>query len=222
MAKIRPCKKGCGYPALKGRQFCKWHALMRESSDVQAAAAQERLAHFDGSWECHVNGGRFERRPKKDWPDGERWCAGCQSFVPTFYCSGSRCKACSSAAAHARRVEDNYGINAERYAEILKQQGGRCAICRNVPRTIRLAVDHDHQTGEPRGLLCKRCNHDLLGGGHDDPALIWRALEYLLFPPAQNRVRPSREQVVEAMFARLDLKDLLAAPPPRILAPAPF
>lgn len=217
-AKVRPCKKGCGYPALKARQFCEWHALMRSSSDEQAAAAiarrENQLGHDFAVYQAKVD--------KSKWPEGERWCAGCQSFVPLFYCSGSRCKACSSMAAHARRVQDNYGITPERYAEILKQQGGKCAVCRNTPRTIRFAVDHDHKTGEVRGILCKRCNHDLLGGGHDDIAILWRAVEYLLFPPAQYPVRPSREGVIFALGARLDLLDRLAAPKAVEPALAPF
>lgn len=186
MAKVRPCKKGCGYPALKGKQFCLWHWLMRQSSDVQAIYAQKRLATFQGSWEYHVAGAHIARKPKSEWPDGERWCAGCQSFVPLFYTSGSRCKACASMAAHASRVEKTYGITAEEYDELYRRQGGRCAICRNASRSIRFAVDHNHQTGEVRGLLCKRCNHDLLGAGHDDVLLLFQAIEYLLFPPARD------------------------------------
>lgn len=205
MTKVRVCKTGCGYPALKGRQFCQWHALMRESSDIQAAAAQKRLSLVPEE-------GRVPRVSPKLWPDGERWCAGCQSFVPTFYTSGSRCKACSSAASHARRLEDNYGIDSAEYARIFAVQGGRCAICRNVPRSIRFAVDHDHKTGEVRGILCKRCNHDLLGGGHDDVRLLWRAVEYLLSPPAAGGERPSWEATVAALRARLDLAALLAQP----------
>ena len=214
MTKVRACKKGCGYPALKARQFCLWHFLLRQSSDVQASYAMDRLASHIGE---HV-----ARVKPAEWPPGERWCASCQSFVPLFYCSGSRCKACSSMASHAKRVEDNYGITAEDYARILKQQGGKCAICRNTPRTIRFAVDHDHKTNEVRGILCKRCNHDLLGGGHDDIGILWRAVEYLLFPPAQNPARPSREAVLFALGARLDLLDRLAAPRPAEAAPAPF
>lgn len=215
MTKIRPCKKACGYPALKGRQFCLWHALMRMSSDEQAAAANRRLL-------LTPEEARRPRVPPAEWPAGERWCAGCQSFVPLFYCSGSRCKACSSMASHARRLEDNYGIDAATYAEIFARQGGRCAICRNVPRSVRFAVDHDHKTGEVRGILCKRCNHDLLGGGHDDVRVLWRAVEYLLFPPAAGGEKPSREAVLAALDARLDLADLLAQP--RAIEPqdAPF
>lgn len=213
-AKTRPCKKACGYPALKGRQFCYWHALIRSSSDEQAATAQNRLAM---AAEPHR-----PRVAKEEWPDGERWCAGCQSFVPTFYVSGSRCKACASLAAHERRVESTYGISPETYKEIFKRQGGRCAICRNKPATIRFAVDHDHKSGEVRGILCKRCNHDLLGGGHDDIAVLWRAVEYLLFPPATTPVRPSRETLLFALGARLDLLDQLHTPRPQEALPAPF
>lgn len=204
MTKVRPCKKGCGYPALKGRQFCQWHALMRMSSDEQAAAARGRLERF------HLTGGSdpVARVPKKDWPDGERWCAGCQSFVPLFYTSGSRCKACASTAAHSRRVEAEYGINEEQYQHLLKIQKGRCAICTNRPRTIRLAVDHDHKTGAVRGLLCKRCNHDLLGGGHDSIELLFRAVEYLLYPPAERDCPPPRAAVLRALEEHLKLGDM--------------
>lgn len=177
--KVRPCKKGCGYPAAKGRQFCSWHVLLRSSSDEQAAAANRRLVRVPEE-------GRRARVPAKDWPKGERWCAGCQSFVPLFYTTGSRCKACASVAAHERRLEATYGIDGAEYERIFRLQGGRCAICRNKPASIRFALDHDHQSGAVRGILCKRCNHDLLGGGHDSIDVMWRALAYLLFPPAQR------------------------------------
>lgn len=201
MTKVRPCKEGCGYPALKGRQFCQWHALLRSSSDEQAAAARARLARL-------ADQDRRARVAAHEWPEGERWCAGCQSFVPKFYASGSRCRACASAAAHGKRVQGIYGISVDRYYELLHQQGGRCAICRNVPRSIRLSVDHDHRSGEVRGLLCKRCNHDLLGGGHDDVLMLYRALEYLLFPPAMHPVRASHERVLEGLTIRVQARDV--------------
>lgn len=146
------------------------------------------------------------RVPASDCPEGERWCAGCQSMVPNFYVSGSRCKACVSSAAHARRVEKVYGISDEEYARLFKLQGGRCAICRNKTRTIRLAVDHDHKTGEVRGLLCKRCNHELLGAGHDSVSMLWKAITYLLFPPAQihQDEPPTPGTIVAALRAHLE------------------
>ena len=195
----QPCKvASCDRPKKKGKHFCEWHWLLRQSSDVQAEASRARLAH----WERRNVGLDYVKRVAAgECPPGERWCAGCQSFVPLFYCSGSRCKACVSMAAHERRLETTYGIPAEEYNRILEIQGGRCAICRSVPRTIRLAVDHDHKTGAVRGLLCKRCNHDLLGGGHDSVELLWTAIKYLLAPPA---IPLAAEPTEEQFLARLD------------------
>ena len=122
---------------------------MAQPADVQAAHADKRLAAYrEGGFPDRA------RRPEAEWPQGERWCAGCQDFVPLFYCSGSRCKACASRAAHASRVQSLYGLPKGDYEKLLEFQGGVCYICGRTPRKIRLAVDHDHQTGEPRGLLC--------------------------------------------------------------------
>ena len=210
--KIRPCKRGCRYPALPRLQLCYWHNLMRKSNDVQSEAAGIRLGK-SGQHQARVG--------KDDWPEGERWCAGCQSFVPLFYCSGSQCRACKSKTAHASRVEKTYGITAEEYARILKNQGGRCAICLNMTRTIRLAVDHDHKTGRVRGLLCKRCNHDLLGGGHDDVEMLLRAVGYLLFPTAVHDKRPTMEAILMASAARVEAIRAVRAQSPE-MQPPPF
>ena len=44
------------------------------------------------------------------------------------------------------------------YARLLEKQKGKCAICDTYPKKKRLAVDHDHETGQIRGLLCGTCN----------------------------------------------------------------
>lgn len=55
-----------------------------------------------------------------------------------------------------------YGITVEQYNEMLESQGGVCAICHdNNIRELKLAVDHDHETGKVRGLLCDRCNRGI-------------------------------------------------------------
>jgi hypothetical protein len=53
------------------------------------------------------------------------------------------------------------GVSDADYEALLAAQGGGCAICDHPPRTRRLHVDHDHKTGEIRGLLCHRCNRAL-------------------------------------------------------------
>ncbi len=49
------------------------------------------------------------------------------------------------------------------YNKRLKEQNGGCAICHRPPKKQRLARDHNHLTGKPRGLLCMICNRKVLG-----------------------------------------------------------
>src|ERR1035437_2799340 len=62
-----------------------------------------------------------------------------------------------------------YGITPDQYKAMLKFQNNRCAICRKFETTrnkrgtlYRLGVDHNHQTGKVRGLLCMSCNTKLV------------------------------------------------------------
>lgn len=55
-------------------------------------------------------------------------------------------------------LKSRYDISLDQYETLLKQQKGRCAICRKPPHRQHLHVDHNHSTGETRGLLCQRCN----------------------------------------------------------------
>lgn len=128
---------------------------------------------------------RRKRVPARLWPTGARWCAGCQSFrdLDDFGSGATRCRPCASSAAHAARTEKVYGLSPEQYAELLSRQGGRCAICRGRPKSKRLAVDHDHKTGAVRGLLCSRCNAELLTFADHSPQKLWNAYVYLKTPP---------------------------------------
>ena len=77
---------------------------------------------------------------------------------------------------HLRR---KFGITLEEYDYLLARQGGVCAICGRPPRDdISLHVDHDHETGAVRGLLCFRCNN-ALGDFDDDLVRLRAAVGYL-------------------------------------------
>lgn len=81
-----------------------------------------------------------------------------------------------------RRLMERYGVTPEWYDETLKAQGYRCAICpATTPGTRRkyFPVDHDHATGEARGLLCCNCNTGL-GMFGDDLDNVLAAAAYLL------------------------------------------
>ena len=72
-----------------------------------------------------------------------------------------------------------YGITLEDYVAMFVSQGEVCAICKEkCPTKKSLSVDHDHNTGRVRGLLCNRCNR-ALGMFKDNPILLKRAASYL-------------------------------------------
>lgn len=73
----------------------------------------------------------------------------------------------------ARRLK-KYGLSESRYAEIIESQKFHCAICGAEPTV----VDHDHATGEVRGLLCRTCNTGL-GHFRDNRELLSSAITYL-------------------------------------------
>lgn len=87
-----------------------------------------------------------------------------------------------------------YGITLAEYDAMLEAQGGTCALCDSPPTEgISLHVDHDHATGEIRGLLCFLCNN-ALGDFDDDPARMRAAVAYL-DRPTEEELRLTRERV---------------------------
>jgi hypothetical protein len=68
-----------------------------------------------------------------------------------------------------------YGIGADEVDELIRRQGGVCAVCR---KREAKQVDHDHETGAVRGIVCLLCNA-AMGAFHDDPDLIRRAIAYV-------------------------------------------
>ena len=61
-----------------------------------------------------------------------------------------------------RGYREAYGITLDEYERMLKVQNGVCGICGRAPKRYRLAVDHDHETGKVRGLLCHTCNRNVI------------------------------------------------------------
>lgn len=121
-------------------------------------------------------------------------------YKNTGYCT--RCKQCvlpSKRASYIRYKSDHakrdkvrkndiwyqrkftYGINKEDYFRMLSDQGGVCAICKQVPKgdiERVLHVDHNHVTGKVRGLLCRHCNH-AIGQLKDSLTILRNACQYL-------------------------------------------
>lgn len=106
------------------------------------------------------------------------------------------CKPCKSAATrawqianpkawdrHARKshLMKKYGITIEEFDRMFAEQGEACAICKVRvldSRGFRPHIDHCHDTGKVRGILCGRCNR-ALGQFEDDATLLRSAVAYL-------------------------------------------
>jgi hypothetical protein len=135
-------------------------------------------------------------------------CSGCyvkdrEPFLPRASCCPDRARftkdgLCQRCAERRRYTDEQtltqrrlwrfrnylkeYGLTVEDYFVLLKQQNGRCATCGQLPEKqaskSRLVVDHDHETGYVRGLLCDTCNR-ALGMLGDDLQRLMTACEYL-------------------------------------------
>jgi hypothetical protein len=137
----------------------------------------------------------FSPHPKAS--DGRRsQCKRCLSKKAMAWRDSNRERSLDS---HLRRT---FGITLEQYKSLLELQDGGCAVCGVVPDVAievqrkqgiatRLVVDHCHDTGRVRGLLCASCNK---GIGHlrDDPALLRLAVQYLEAEPRVETGTPEK------------------------------
>jgi hypothetical protein len=120
---------------------------------------------------------------------------GVEKLTSEYYKGHKRCKDCYSKDYKNKRPSyDNkkdymlkytYGedFGLEQYKNLLQEQNEVCAICLNPNTNGRkdsnnLYVDHDHNTGKVRGLLCSNCNR-MLGMVGDNISTLTNAVKYL-------------------------------------------
>jgi hypothetical protein len=107
----------------------------------------------------------------KNQKDGRNWyCAECKRKIMREWFQSHKDR---------RRnwdLKKLYGITLEEYQHMVEDQEGHCAICDEEPKEFH--VDHDHETGKVRGLLCFKCN-SLLGMASDSIDILSRAIQYL-------------------------------------------
>ncbi len=76
-------------------------------------------------------------------------------------------------------LKRKYGIGIKEYDRMFKAQNGKCAVCLRPPKKGKnLHVDHDHKTGEVRGLLDYYCNRRIIGRNNEDS--VRKLVAYLL------------------------------------------
>lgn len=106
----------------------------------------------------------------------DRVCHHCgETYQPTS-ARQKFCASCVDTSSDNRRIK-NYGVSRRQFREMMTNQSDMCGICRCHLTEDTANVDHDHETGQIRGLLCKRCNLNL----HviEDRAFMKNALRYL-------------------------------------------
>lgn len=108
---------------------------------------------------------------KKYYQENKEKCA---AFSKKYYLVHKK-----QSAEHTRINNlKKYGLTLKQYDEMFEKQSGNCIICGLPELMRRLSVDHDHETGKIRALLCERCNL-LLGRVESNPELVIKMLEYL-------------------------------------------
>lgn len=75
-----------------------------------------------------------------------------------------------------------YGLTEDQYLKMFEDQENKCSICGTSFEEKRACVDHSHESGDVRGLLCDKCNRGL-GNFDDDIEILKNAIEYLNVPP---------------------------------------
>jgi hypothetical protein len=98
-------------------------------------------------------------------------------------CNRKKCKAYAlenKARVRGDNLKARYGITREEYDRMFAEQNGVCKICKEPEFHMGrlLSVDHCHETGKVRGLLCNSCNRGI-GLFVDDPERLRKAATYL-------------------------------------------
>ncbi|GAA0293085.1 endonuclease VII domain-containing protein [Streptomyces turgidiscabies] len=123
-------------------------------------------------------------RPRVDAPEGYKFCRSCEQIKPhgewhrnATASDGlsTSCRACRAVKGRARHLKRNYNLTEAERDEIVASQMGLCVICLKAPA---IHVDHCHETGRVRGVLCFNCN-SAIGKLGDDPDAVRRAAAYL-------------------------------------------
>ena len=134
-----------------------------------------------------------ELKPYSDFPPSKKAKDGCHSY----------CKVCNNRRSQESRkrlhggsrhyhLKHRYGIGADDFDRMVADQGGLCAIC---GRPDPEHVDHDHVSGDVRGILCFNCNGGL-GQFKDDIDALLAAATYLV------RAAPEHHELAQLVILR--------------------
>lgn len=156
---------GCSNPAEVGRTRC------RACLDKSVIDNKRRAKiHLDAGL-CYCG------RERDSW---QLACKDCRTSYTKY-----RKKVRTPHKTKEMSLKYKYGLTLDDFNVMAEQQGNVCQICGNLRGRDSLCVDHDHDTGAVRGLLCVNCNSGL---GHFEDKIDW-------LESAINYLKKSREEV---------------------------
>lgn len=154
----------------------KWYYRLKEGDPEKLAQYREEKKQYKRE-HYQNNLAEYKRKSAERYQrDKEKY----KERIRRWYLANRVEQGKKTTAARRKRL---FGVDEARYAEMLQAQAGGCAICHAPPNpegrpaTQTLCVDHDHETGAVRGLLCHRCNKSL--GGLPTVVLLESAIRYL-------------------------------------------
>ena len=105
-------------------------------------------------------------------------CRPCRAARQKAYLSRPDAKAAHKARCRKWELKKLYGLTPDQFQEMYEKQNGICAICGGTNPMGDLCVDHNHQTGQVRDLLCRACNL-MIGNARESQTLLSKAAAYL-------------------------------------------
>lgn len=112
----------------------------------------------------------------------DKYCVVCEvPFSKEVGPNSKRTKYCSRKCHDTAKRVNTYGITFQEFNEMVRQQNFKCLICeRDFTDMIskHITIDHNHDTGEVRGILCLNCNQGL-GQFKDNVDYVKAAVRYL-------------------------------------------
>jgi hypothetical protein len=186
---------------INGKLLCSWCNESKLLKDFPKSS-NYKLGYYSHCKKC-VNERSREKRKELGIPlkysrtiiDDKLLCRRCKeqkpldSFVKATTQSGYAytCKDCNEEWRKSNKnvlknstLQKLYGITLQEYEDLLKMQNGVCAICGcpEIESNFGLHVDHNHETGQVRGLLCKNCNI-ALGITRESKEILFSMINYL-------------------------------------------
>lgn len=141
-------------------------------------------------WEAEEYRVNFAKTIAARYPDGKRTCAKCkeEKTLEEFTTDRSRsmgsgkCVPCNRKDAMKYKIKKMYGIEWEEFEQLIEKAQSRCEICKADlalgVKGLAPHIDHDHNTGRIRGILCGLCNRGI-GQLGDDLERVEAAASYL-------------------------------------------